>query len=210
MIIFQDTFKVIGQQLNKNPDLYSFRNKGIMDFLMDKMQVYTSENLFVSNLNHLIQLGRLDRRYTNAAINAIGLLIVKGQSFNHINFSGLELQGANLYGGQFYKCIFNNCNMMGINIATSIFYKCKFANSNLTNSTLHNCNIGKSKFSSGTILNDIQLCRKLDIYYNEMMLDQPVIPPFLHMIVDPSDSNYLIVIHTQSAIRISIIEENNI
>ena len=49
-----------------------------MDFLLDKMQVYTSENLFVSNLNHLIQLGRLDRRYTNAAINAIGLLIVKG------------------------------------------------------------------------------------------------------------------------------------
>lgn len=65
-----------------------------MEFIMDKMKVAEIPdpyNFLVSNLLELIQLGRLDKRFTNTAVNAIGLLIMKGQSFNHMDFSGLDL-----------------------------------------------------------------------------------------------------------------------
>lgn len=49
------------------------------------------DNFFIHNLLFLIQLARLDKKLTNVAANALGLLVLKKYSFNKIDFSGLNL-----------------------------------------------------------------------------------------------------------------------
>ena len=63
------------------------------------MEIPDMKNHFIDSLHLLIQLGRLDERFSHTAANAIGLLILRNYSFNKIDFSGLDFCGCNLYGG---------------------------------------------------------------------------------------------------------------
>ena len=69
---------------------------------MDKLKVFEipdQSNRLYNNLSSLILLARIDKRLSITASNAIGLLIFKKKSFNKVNFSSIDLSGANFHNG---------------------------------------------------------------------------------------------------------------
>ena len=69
---------------------------------MDKLKVFEipdQSNRLHNNLFSLILLARIDKRLSITASNAIGLLIFKNKSFNKVNFSSIDLSGANFHNG---------------------------------------------------------------------------------------------------------------
>ncbi|KAF9272117.1 hypothetical protein BGZ68_002704, partial [Mortierella alpina] len=86
------------------------KESSIIDFLAEHVQ---SDEDFKQQLHQIIELSKTDTTASQAAANAITILIRAGVSFNGADLRGIQIPGADLSGGQFDTAQLQGTNLSG-------------------------------------------------------------------------------------------------
>ncbi|CAO3567585.1 unnamed protein product [Mortierella alpina] len=88
----------------------------IIAFLAEHVQ---SDPDFKRHLHHIIELSKTDANSSQAAANAITILVRAGVTFNESDLRGVQIPGADLSGGQFDSAQLQGANLCDTNLRST-------------------------------------------------------------------------------------------
>ncbi|KAF9902068.1 hypothetical protein EC991_005380 [Linnemannia zychae] len=88
----------------------------VIQFLAERVQVSSTSNL-KHHLVALIGLSMTDARASQAAANAITILVKAGIRFHGADLRGIRIPGADLTGGRFDSALLQDANLTGVNFS---------------------------------------------------------------------------------------------
>jgi WD40 repeat protein/energy-coupling factor transporter ATP-binding protein EcfA2 len=100
----------------------------IIQFLAERVQTHPG---FRKHLLALVSLSKTDDRASQAAANAITILVKAGQLFNGADLQGIRIPGADLTGGQFDSTQFQNANLNNVNLTKAWIRQANFSRAHM-------------------------------------------------------------------------------
>ncbi|KAF9120556.1 Telomerase protein component 1 [Mortierella sp. 14UC] len=100
----------------------------IIQFLAER--VYEDQT-FKNKLHQVIELSKADSQASQAASNAISILIQAGVHFNGADLQGVRVPKADLAGGQFDSAQFQGADLTGANLTMSWIWQADFSNAQM-------------------------------------------------------------------------------
>ncbi|KAF9959349.1 hypothetical protein BGZ72_009811, partial [Mortierella alpina] len=94
----------------------SLLKDSIIQFLCDRVNLHPD---FEQQLRDVIELSKTDPNVTQAAINAITILVKAGANFSSADLRNIKIPGADLSGGQFDSAQFQGADLRNVNLARS-------------------------------------------------------------------------------------------
>ncbi|KAF9096496.1 hypothetical protein BGX23_011124 [Mortierella sp. AD031] len=88
----------------------------IVQFLAERVQLFSA---FKHHLHAIIELSKADDQASQAAANAITILVKAGIQFNGAELRGIRIPGADLSGGQFDSAQLQDADLTGVNLTRS-------------------------------------------------------------------------------------------
>ncbi|KAH7034386.1 hypothetical protein BKA57DRAFT_540383 [Linnemannia elongata] len=88
----------------------------IIQFLAERVQL---DSGFKNKLLTIIELSKTDNQATQAAANAITILVKAGVQFNRADLRGIRIPGADISGGQFDSVQLQEPDLTGVNLTKS-------------------------------------------------------------------------------------------
>ncbi|KAF9085657.1 hypothetical protein BGX23_009486 [Mortierella sp. AD031] len=88
----------------------------IVQFLAERVQLFSA---FKQHLHAIIELSKADDQASQAAANAITILVRAGVRFNGANLRSIRVPGADLSGGQFDSAQLQDADLTGVNLTRS-------------------------------------------------------------------------------------------
>ncbi|KAF9952316.1 hypothetical protein BGZ72_006368, partial [Mortierella alpina] len=106
----------------------------IIQFLCDRVNLHPE---FEQQLRDVIELSKTGPYATQAAINAITILVKAGANFNSADLRNIKIPGADLSGGQFDSAQFQGADLRNVNLAGT-----SLRQANLSDSLMENVQYG--------------------------------------------------------------------
>ncbi|KAG0304566.1 hypothetical protein BGZ97_001425, partial [Linnemannia gamsii] len=100
----------------------------IVQFLAERVQL---DPVFKQQLLTIVEQSKNDRQATQAAVNAITILVKAGEGFNGSDLRGIQIPGADLSGGQFDSAHFRGADLTGVNLSRSWIRQADFGASQM-------------------------------------------------------------------------------
>ncbi|KAF9324927.1 Transducin (beta)-like 1 X-linked receptor 1 [Linnemannia elongata] len=100
----------------------------IVQFLAQRAQMNPE---FKRQLDALLELSKTDEQASQAAANAITILVRAGVQFNGADLRGIKIPTADLSDGQFDSAQFQGANLTGVNFAKSWIRQADFSNARM-------------------------------------------------------------------------------
>ncbi|OAQ29254.1 WD40 repeat-like protein, partial [Linnemannia elongata AG-77] len=100
----------------------------IMQFLAERVH---EDQTFKNKLHQVIELSKADSQASQAASNAISILIQAGVHFNGADLQGVRVPKADLTGGQFDSAQFQGADLTGANLTMSWIWQADFSNAQM-------------------------------------------------------------------------------
>jgi WD40 repeat protein len=100
----------------------------IVRFLAERVQTVPE---FKQQLHTLLEESKKGEHASQAAVNAITILIKAGVRFNGADFRGVRIPGADLSGGQFDSAQFQDADLTGVNLANCWIRQVDFTNARM-------------------------------------------------------------------------------
>ncbi|KAF9113364.1 hypothetical protein BGW39_003774, partial [Mortierella sp. 14UC] len=85
----------------------------ILQFLAERAEI---DPLFKSQLLAAVEESKVDVRVSQAAANAISILVMAGVPFNGVDLRGIRIPGADLRGGQFDSADLEGADLSDVNL----------------------------------------------------------------------------------------------
>ncbi|OAQ24954.1 WD40 repeat-like protein [Linnemannia elongata AG-77] len=105
----------------------------ILQFLAERVQQEsTNESPLKRELLAVIEKSKLDESASQAAANAITILVKAGVRFNGANLRGIRIPGADLSGGQFDSAQFQGADLRNVKLAKAWIRQADFSNADMT------------------------------------------------------------------------------
>ncbi|KAF9102322.1 hypothetical protein BGX29_004735 [Mortierella sp. GBA35] len=104
----------------------------ILLFLAERVQQESEETQFKQQLLDIIEASKTDIGVTQAAANAITILVKAGVQFNGADLKGVRFEGADLSGGQFDSAQFQGAVLNDVKLASSWIRQANFSNAHMT------------------------------------------------------------------------------
>lgn len=105
----------------------------ILQFLSERVQQESGkESPLKQQLLAIIEKSKSDESVSQAATNAITILVKAGVRFNGIDLRGVRISGADLSSGQFDSAQFQGANLRNVNLTKSWIRQADFNNADMT------------------------------------------------------------------------------
>ncbi|KAF8945442.1 hypothetical protein BGZ47_002637 [Haplosporangium gracile] len=105
----------------------------ILQFLAERVQQESSkQSLLKRQLLAVIKKSKSDESASQAAANAITILVKAGVQFNGADLKGIRIPGADLSGGQFDSAQFQGANLRSVKLAKSWIRQADFTDADMT------------------------------------------------------------------------------
>jgi WD40 repeat protein len=103
----------------------------ILQFLAERIQ-QGPEEFFKNQLLDILEKSKTDDKESQAAANAITILVKAGVLFNGADLRGIRIPGADLTGGQFDSAQFQGADLTGATLTKSWIHQADFSNARMT------------------------------------------------------------------------------
>ncbi|KAF9086846.1 hypothetical protein BGX29_001195 [Mortierella sp. GBA35] len=100
----------------------------IVQFLAERVQLFSA---FKHHLHAIIELSKADDQASQAAANAITILVRAGVRFNGANLRSIRVSGADLSGGQFDSAQLQDADLTGVNLTRSWIRQADLSNASM-------------------------------------------------------------------------------
>jgi hypothetical protein len=97
----------------------------IIDFLGERARMNSQ---FTDQLHAIINLSKTDQTVSQAAVNAITILVQAGVQFNSADLRRIRIAGADLSGGHFDYAQFQDADLTGVNLSRTWLCLAGFSN----------------------------------------------------------------------------------
>ncbi|KAG0218046.1 hypothetical protein BGX33_008739 [Mortierella sp. NVP41] len=104
----------------------------ILLFLAERVQQESEESLFKQQLLDIIEASKTDIEVSQAAANAITILVKAGVQFNGADLRGVRIEGADVSGGQFDSAQFQGAVLNNVKLASSWIRHVDFSNAHMS------------------------------------------------------------------------------
>ncbi|KAF9949526.1 hypothetical protein BGZ70_001722 [Mortierella alpina] len=105
------------------------KESSMIDFLAEHVQ---SDPAFKQQLHQIIELSKADANASQAAANAITILVRAGVTFNEADLRGIQIPGADLSGGQFDSAQLQGANLCDTNLRSIWLRQADLSDANVT------------------------------------------------------------------------------
>lgn len=103
----------------------------ILQFLAERVQQNIDE-VFKNQLLDILERSKTDDTKSQAAANAITILVKAGVRFNNADLKGISIPGADLTGGQFDSAQLQGADLTGVTLTRSWIHQADFSNARMT------------------------------------------------------------------------------
>ena len=101
----------------------------ILQFLAERTEL---DPVFKSRLLAAVKESKADARVSQAAANAISILVRAGVRFNSADLRGIRIPGADICGGQFDSADLQGADLSGVNLAKTWLRQANLSDTNMT------------------------------------------------------------------------------